>query len=181
MDIVLVPGLWLTGSVWDEVATALRGLGHRPHPLTLPGQGDGRRAATLADQVAAVRAAVDAAEGRPLVVGHSAAGSLAWLAVDAAPESVAGLVFIGGWPEADGETYADGATVEGVLPFPGWGPFEGADSADLDEEARRRFEAAAVDVPEGVTAGVVHLSDPRRYGIPVVLICPEFSPAQGRE
>ena len=182
MDILLIAGLWLAGSAWDDVVPALRELGHRPEPLTLPGQGDGRQDATLDDQVAAVLAAVDSADGRPLVVGHSAAATLAWLAADARPEKVAGVVLIGGWPTSDGELYADFfATVDGVMPFPGWEPFEGADSADLDEDARRRFAAATVPVPEGVAKGVVHLTDERRYGVPVVLVCPEFSPAQVRD
>jgi pimeloyl-ACP methyl ester carboxylesterase len=67
------------------------------------------------------------------------------------------------------------------VPFPGWGPFEGPDSDDLDEQGRRSFAAAAIPVPEGVTSGVVRLSDDRRYGVPVVLVCPEFSPAQVKE
>jgi pimeloyl-ACP methyl ester carboxylesterase len=50
----------------------------------------------------------------------------------------------------------------------------------LDEEARRRFEAAAVPVPEAVTRGVVHLGDERRFEVPVVVVCPEFSPADAR-
>jgi len=83
VDIVLVAGLWLDGSAWDAVVPALEALGHRPVPLTLPGQGDGRRSATLGEQVAAVLAAVDAATGKPLVAGHSAACTLAWLAADA--------------------------------------------------------------------------------------------------
>ncbi|TDC08416.1 alpha/beta hydrolase [Nonomuraea longispora] len=182
MDIVLIGGLWLDGSAWDEVMPELRALGHRPVPVTLPGQGDGSVSATLDDQVATVLAAVDAAPGRPLVVGHSAASTLAWLAADARPERVAKVALVGGFPAADGDRYADFFEVKGgVMPFPGWGPFEGPDSADLDEEARLRFEAAAIPVPEGVAKGLVRLTDERRYDVPVVLVCPEYTPAQARE
>src|SRR6266702_3553474 len=59
MDILLIAGLWLDGSAWDDVVPTLEALGHRPMPLTLPGQGDGSASATLGDQVAAVLAAVD--------------------------------------------------------------------------------------------------------------------------
>ena len=182
MDIVLVAGLWLDGSAWDEVVPALKALGHRPVPLTLPGQGDGSTSATLDDQLATVLAAVDAAPERPMVVGHSAACSLAWLAADSRPEKVAKVALIGGFPSHDGQTYADFfEPKDGVMPFPGWTPFEGPDSVDLDEEARRRFEAAAIPVPVGVSRGVVRLTDDRRFDVPVVLVCPEFDPAQARE
>jgi pimeloyl-ACP methyl ester carboxylesterase len=182
MDILLVAGLWLDGSAWDDVVPELTALGHRPVPVTLPGQGDGSSAATLDDQVSAVVAAVDAASDKPLVVGHSAACSLAWLAADARPEKVAKVALIGGFPSGDGETYAAFfETTDGVMPFPGWGPFEGPDAADLDEAARQRIAAAAIPVPEAVSNGVVHLSDARRYDVPVVLVCPEFGPAQAKE
>ena len=182
MDIVLVAGLWLDGSAWDDVVPELAALGHRAVPVTLPGQGGGPDAATLEDQVAAVVAAVDAASGKPLVVGHSAASNLAWLAADARPDKLAAVAFIGGFPSADGEAYADFFAVEdGVMPFPGWGPFEGADSADLSEEVKQKIAAAAIPVPEGVAKGVVRLGDERRYDVPVVLVCPEFTPAQARE
>jgi pimeloyl-ACP methyl ester carboxylesterase len=182
VDIVLVAGLWLDGSAWDDVVPELAALGHRAVPVTLPGQGGGSGSATLEDQVAAVVAAVDAASGKPLVVGHSAASSLAWLAADARPDRVAAVALIGGFPSADGEPYADFFEVkDGVMPFPGWGPFEGADSADLEEEVKRGIEAAAIPVPEGVAKGVVRLGDERRYDVPVVLVCPEFTPAQARE
>src|ERR1700691_6325796 len=108
MDIWLVAGLWLDGSAWDAVVPALEAAGHRPVPLTLPGQGDGRRSATLDEQVAAVLAAIDASPGKPLVVGHSAACTLAWLAADARPEKVAKAVLIGGVPCRDGATYFGG-------------------------------------------------------------------------
>jgi pimeloyl-ACP methyl ester carboxylesterase len=182
MDILLIAGLWLDGSVWDDVVPELESLGHRPVPLTLPGQGDGAASATLDDQVAAVLAAVDSASGKSLVVGHSAACTLAWLAADARPEKVAKVVLIGGFPSADGDLYADFFELrDGVMPFPGWAPFEGPDSADLDEEAKRAIAAAAIPVPGAVAKGTVRLADERRFDVPVVLVCPEFTPAQAQE
>jgi len=182
MDILLIAGLWLDGSAWDGVVPALEALGHRPVPLTLPGQGDGSASATLDDQVAAVLATIDSASEGPMVVGHSAACTLAWLTADARPEKVAKVALIGGFPSADGEPYADFfEPTDGVMPFPGWGPFEGPDSADLDEETRHNIASAAIPVPEGVTKGVVRLADERRFDVPVVLLCPEFTPAQAQE
>jgi len=182
MDILLIAGLWLGGSAWDDVAPELEALGHHPRPLTLPGQGDGSASATLDDQVAAVLAAIDSTSGKPLLVGHSAACTLAWLAADARPEKVGKVALIGGFPSADGEAYADFFEAkDGAMPFPGWGPFEGPDSADLDEQARRSFEAASIPVPDAVTKGIVRLADERRFDVPVVLVCPEFSPAQAKE
>ncbi|MEV4682369.1 alpha/beta fold hydrolase [Streptomyces kurssanovii] len=182
MDILLIGGLWLNGSVWGPVASALEAAGHRPVPLTLPGQGDGSASATLDDQVAAVLAAVDAAPGRPMVVGHSAASTLAWLAADRRPERLAKVVLVGGFPSADDQPYAAFFEVrDGVMPFPGWGPFEGPDAADLDDEARQRFAADAIPVPADVVEGVVRLTDERRFDVPVLAVCPEFTPAQAQE
>ncbi|HEY6792997.1 MAG TPA: alpha/beta hydrolase, partial [Trebonia sp.] len=182
MDIVLIAGLWLDGSVWDKVAADLEARGHRAVPVTLPGQGDGNTSATLADQSAAVVAAVDAAAGRPMVVGHSAACTLAWLAADARPATISKVALIGGFPSPDGAPYFGGFPVlDGALPFPGWEEFEGPDSADLDDAAKKAIASAAIPVPEGVIRAVVRLADERRYDVPVVLICPEFTPAQARE
>ncbi|MEV6175497.1 alpha/beta hydrolase [Streptomyces sp. NPDC051954] len=182
MDILLIAGLWLDGSAWGDVVPELTALGHHPVPLTLPGQGDGAASATLDDQLGAVLAAVDAAPGKPLVVGHSAASTLAWLAADARPEKVAKVALLGGFPAADGRAYADHFEAEGgAVPFPGWEPFEGADAADLDQQTRDRFASAAVPVPEAVTKGVVRLTNERRFDVPVVVVCPEFTPAQAEE
>jgi pimeloyl-ACP methyl ester carboxylesterase len=182
MDIVLIAGLWLDGSVWGDVAARLQARGHRGVPVTLPGQGDGNASATLEDQAAAVVAAVDAAAGRPMVAGHSAACSLAWLAADARPATVSKVAFIGGFPCPDGQAYFGGFPVrDGAMPFPGWDEFEGPDSADLDDAAKRALAAAAIPVPEGVIRGVIRLTDERRYEVPVALVCPEFAPAQARE
>lgn len=182
MDIVLIAGMWLDGSAWDDVVPELEELGHHPIPLTLPGQGDGNTAATWADQVAAVVAAVDAADGPALVVGHSAACALAWVAADARPAKVARSVLIGGMPSPDGEKYFGYfEPVDGVVPFPGWAPFEGPDSDDMSEELKAAVAAAAIAVPAAVTQGIVSLTDERRYDVPVTLVCPEFTPAQARE
>ncbi|MFY1623498.1 alpha/beta fold hydrolase [Micromonospora sp. WMMD735] len=179
--IVLVGGLWLDAPVWDGVVAELATRGRHAVAVRLPGQGDGNTTATLDDQVDAVLAAVDAAPGGSVVVGHSAACSLAWLAADARPSTVRRVVLIGGFPPADGDSYADFFPIEdGVMPFPGWAPFEGPDAADLDDRARREFAAAAVPVPERVARGTVRLTDTRRYEVPVVLVCPEFSPAQAQ-
>jgi pimeloyl-ACP methyl ester carboxylesterase len=178
MDIILIAGLWLDASAWDGVAAELRGHGHRPVPLALPGVDDGSAAATLDDQVAAAVAAVDGTD-RAVIVGHSAASSLAWMAADRRPGAIARVVVVGGVPAPDGETYADlFPTVDGVMPFPGWEAFDTADVADLDAESRRRLAAVAVPVPQGVSQGVVRLADERRFDIPVTLVCPEFTTGQ---
>jgi pimeloyl-ACP methyl ester carboxylesterase len=177
MDILLIGGLWLDASTWRDVVPGIEARGHRAVPVSLPAE----RSTTLDDQVAAVLAAVDAADGTPFVVGHSAASTLAWLAADARPSKVGKVGFIGGFPSADGSLYADFFEVtDGVMPFPGWEPFEGADSADLDEEAKRSFVGAAIPVPEGVARATVRLTDERRYDVPAVLVCPEFTPEQAQ-
>lgn len=178
MDIILVAGLWLPGSVWTDVAAALERRGHRPH--LLPDEEGALPDATLDTQLDALLAAVDAAT-RPLVVGHSAASTLAWMAADRRPEGVAAVALVGGFPSTDGNTYADFfPPVDGVMAFPGWDEFEGPDSADLDEAARAALASTMTPVPEAVSKGVVHLGDERRFAVPVVLVCPEYSPDDAR-
>ncbi|WP_246465150.1 alpha/beta fold hydrolase [Ruania alkalisoli] len=180
MDIILLPGLWLPGAIWDETAARLRELGHQPITPALPGVDDGDLHATLENQVSEVVAAVDAATS-PVVVGHSAAATLAWLAADRRPDAVSQVVMIGGFPAAQESAYADFFPVaDGVMPFPGWEPFEGPDAADLDDDARSRLEAIAVPVPAAVAQAEVRWHDKRRFDVPVIEICPEFSPEEMR-
>lgn len=182
MEIILIAGLWLDASAWRDVVPELEKLGHRVTPLTLPGQGDGNASANFADQRAAVISAVDAAKENPLVVGHSAACTLAWIAADARPEKVASTVLIGGFPSNNAELYADFfAMTNGEMLFPGWQQFEGPDSADLDAQTKAQMTAAAIPIPEAVARGVVQLEDPRRFNVPTFVLCPEFSPEQAKE
>lgn len=181
MDFVLIAGLWLDGGeAWAQVIEELERLGHRALPVRLPGQGDGRTDATLEQQAQAVLAAVDAAEN-PVVVGHSAACALAWIAADARPEKVGPVVLVGGFPNRDGQVYGPDFEIrDGAMAFPGWEPFEGPDAVDLDEDLRRTMAARAIPVPEGVVRGVVRLTDERRYALRTVLVCPEYSPEQAK-
>lgn len=174
MDIILIGGMWLDGRAWDDVIPHLREAGHRPVALTLPGQG-GDGEPTLDAQLDAVVTAIDAAE-KPLVVGHSAACALAWLAADRRPDAVGRVALIGGFPSAEGSAYFDMfPPVDGEVRFPGWEPFEGPDAADLDAPTRDRIEAMSVPVADGVTGGTVHYTDARRLHVPVTVVCPEFS------
>ena len=104
------------------------------------------------------------------------------IAADARPGKISKVALIGGFPSPDGAAYFHGFPVQdGAMPFPGWGEFEGPDSADLDEAAKQSIASAAIPVPEGVVRAVIRLADERRYDVPVVLVCPEFTPAQAKE
>lgn len=171
-DVILVPGLWLSGSVWDDTAAVLAEQGNRAVPLTLPGQGDGVAGAGLDDQLGALLDAVDATDA-PVLVGHSAACTLVWMAADRRPDTVRKVVMIGGFPNAGGSAYSDFFDlIDGAMPFPGWEPFDGPDAADLDD--------AAIPVPGAVATGIVELRDERRFDVPVTIVCPEFSADEAR-
>jgi pimeloyl-ACP methyl ester carboxylesterase/uncharacterized damage-inducible protein DinB len=183
MDIILIPGLWLDGSSWDKVVPVLEKAGHHAHPLTLPGMESvdaDRSGVTLTDQVDAVVRAIDSIEpvgtGKVLVVGHSAGAGIAYAAADARPDRVARLIYVGGFPTANGGALAAGFPAEnGEVPLPDWSEFDEADLGDLDEAALAGFRARAIPAPERVVKDPVRLTDERRYEIPTTVICPEFT------
>lgn len=182
MTIILIAGMWLGERAWHQVVPELERLGHHVVALTLPGQGAGPDDASFDDQAAAVVLAVDQARDPVVVVGHSAACSLAWVAADARPDKVARVVMVGGFPVADGANYFDALDpVGGVVSWPGWEAFVGPDSDDLDEEARAVMDSHLVPVSSAITHAPVHLSDERRYDVPITLVCPEFSIADAKE
>src|SRR5580658_3692287 len=142
MDIILIPGLWLNGSSWDEVVPALEQAGHRTHPLTLPGMEskDADRAGiTLRDHVDAVVEVIDSfdpAGEKVVLVGHSGGGAIAHAAVDARPECVARVVYVDSGPLGEGGVINDDLPTEnGEVPLPDWPLFDDEDLVDL---ARRR-------------------------------------------
>jgi pimeloyl-ACP methyl ester carboxylesterase/uncharacterized damage-inducible protein DinB len=181
MDIILIPGLWLDGSSWEEVVPPLQRAGHRTHPLTLPGMESkdaDRSRITLRDHVDAVVDAIDAcgAGGQVVLVAHSAGCGIAHAAVNARPDRVARAVYIGGFPTGDGATIADEFPVEnGEVPLPDWSDFEEEDLTGLDGEGRRAFRERAIPSPAHVTSDPQQLSHERRYDVPVTVVATEFT------
>jgi pimeloyl-ACP methyl ester carboxylesterase len=188
MDIILVPGLWLDGSSWDEVVPALREAGHRTHPVTLPGMesADADRAKiTLQDHVDAVIALIDgvtSGDGMVALVGHSGGGAIAHAAVDARPDRVAHVVYVDSWPLGPGRAINDGLPAEGgEIPLPDWSFFDAEDLVDLDEPRRAAFRARAIPAPLHVATDPQQLTDDRRYEVPATVIACEFPSATLRQ
>ena len=179
MDIILIPGFWLDGASWDDVAGPLRAAGHTVHALTLPGlespEAD-RAGISLRDHVNAVVAVVDSLPPGVVLVGHSGGGAIAHAVVDARPEAIARVVYVDSGPLGDGGVINDELpVVNGEVPLPDWSVFEAEDLVDLDDELRERFRRIAIPEPLGVTSDKQVLSDERRYTVPVTVICCEFT------
>src|SRR5918996_4169122 len=188
MDVVLIPGLWLEGSSWDEVVPALEEAGHRTHALTLPGMESkdaDRSEITLRDHVDAVVEVIDSfdsAEGKVVLVGHSGGGTIAHAAVDARPDRVARVVYVDAVPGGEGGVINDELPASnGEVPLPDWSLFEDEDLVDLDDELRAAFRERAIPSPARVAGDPQRLSDERRYDVPVTVIACEFPSAMLRE
>ena len=181
MDIILIPGFWLDGSSWDEVVPALERAGHRTHPVTLPGmesRNADRSGITLRDHVDAVVGVIDSldpADGTVVLVGHSGGGAVAHAAADARPGRVARVVYVDSGPLGEGGVINDELPADdGEVPLPDWSLFEDEDLVDLTDELRAAFRARAIPTPVHVTSDPQHLSDERRYDVPVTVIACEF-------
>jgi pimeloyl-ACP methyl ester carboxylesterase len=178
MEIILIPGFWLDGSSWDEVAPALQQAGHQVRALTLPGleSSDADRSGIrLSDHVAAVVASVDEAGGPVVLVGHSGGGAIAHAATDARPDRVARVVYVDGGPLGDGQAINNQlSVVKGEIPLPDWSEFSEEDLRDLNEELREAFRARAIPQPAAVAYDRQVLTDERRYDVPATIIACEF-------
>jgi pimeloyl-ACP methyl ester carboxylesterase len=173
MDIILIPGLWLDASSWDDVVPTLRAAGHTPRPLTLPGLGAPAAESAdigISDWVAAAVAEIDRAEGPVVVVGHSGGGNVAWGAADARPDRVARVVLVDTAVPPDGGMISEFDLADGVVPFPGWDSFDEPDVADLDEATRAATAPRTLSVPARVPTDRIRLTDERRHAVPVTVL-----------
>ena len=186
MDIILIPGLWLTARSWDDVVPHLREAGHTVHPLTLPGMESvdaDRSAVTRQDHVDAVVTAIDAvpAGAKALLVGHSMGGVLAWAAAAARLERVAGVVFLASEPDVPDASDSMFPVEGGDVPLPAWDFFDDEMVADLDDDLRERIRSASVPSPlHAVTDGLT-FGDDGLYDLPVTMVTAEYDAAQLQE
>lgn len=172
MEIILVPGLWLEASSWDDVLPALEAAGNHPLPLTLPGVGepaDQSAEVGMSDWVEAVVDKIDAADGPVVLVGHSGGGNVVWGAADARPDRVARVVFVDTVPPPPGSGISEFDLVDGVVPFPGWDFFSDEDVSDLDGQTRARTLPLTRSVPARVPTEPVRLTGDR-HRVPVTML-----------
>lgn len=187
MDVILIPGMWLRGSSWDEVVPALEEAGHRARPITLPGLGSrrlDRSRISLRDHVDEV---VDVIDSYPLgtrlaLVGHSAGAAVAHAAVDARSNRVAHVVYVAGEPRGEGEKGGDWTVEGGEVPLPEWSTFPDEMLAGLDAERLAAMREDSVPTPAGVVTDPLRLTgNARRYDVPATLICTDYSSREIRE
>ena len=178
--IILVPGFWLGGWAWDEVAAILREGGHQVTALTLPGleSADADRSRiTFEDHVDAICAAVRSSD-RPVVLAvHSGSGFTGYAASDRLPERIAAMVYVDSAPGI-GPMDPDHAGDREL----NWDELTAEENLDgLSDEQLARFRRRAVPMPGGVVRGSVELSNDARHDIPSTMICTGFSSAAYRE
>ena len=109
---VLVPGMWLGGWAWRDVAETLRAAGHSVYPVTLTGLGErihlGGPQVTLDTHIADVVNLLRYEEVRDVVLaGHSYAGTVITGVADQVPERIRRLVYVDTWPFPDGVAQID--------------------------------------------------------------------------
>lgn len=168
MDVILVPGLWLDASSWDDITPALEAAGHRPHPVTLPGPAVGDL--VIDDWVDAVVSEIDRLGENVVLVGHSGGGNVVWGAADRRPAQVARVILVDTIVPHPGAMISEFPVEDGVVHFPGWDFFGDDDVADIADETRRRTAQQVVDVPGRVPTSPITLTDERRFAIPVTIL-----------
>ena len=115
--IVLVPGAWLGGWAWRDVARRLRAAGHDVFPATLTGLGERVHLAhPQVDLEAHIADIVNLLDYEGLadatLVGHSYAGIVITGVADRRPERLGALVYLDTSPVPDGFAIIDALSAE---------------------------------------------------------------------
>lgn len=110
MPFILVPGAWLGGWAWNDVAAALRAAGQTAYPISLTGLADrshlARPEVDLETHITDVVNLIETEELTDVtLVGHSYAGIVVTGVADRVPDRLARLVFVDSAPFEDGESF----------------------------------------------------------------------------
>jgi pimeloyl-ACP methyl ester carboxylesterase len=165
---VLVPGAWLGGWAWQDVAGRLRAKGHDVYPITLTGLGErvhlARPEIDLETHIADVVNTIDWSDLDDVILtGHSYAGSVVTGVADRIPDRIQQLVYVDSAPFTDGMAMTDlyppdalaalrqtvDESGEGWLyPFPGFAHLaEETSIAGLGESEQAAITARATPPP----------------------------------
>ncbi len=180
--IVLVPGFWLGGWAWDEVAAALRADGHDVTAVTLPGLeavDTDRSTITLSDHVEAICEAIRAQRAPVVLAVHSGAGAPGYAATDRIPERIAAMVYVDTGPAVG----ALDPSFDGVeKPLPSLQELAAEENLDgLSHEQLATFQRRAVPEPGAALREAAELTNDARLGIPSTVVCTAFTAEQYKE
>ena len=191
-SIVLVPGAWLGGWVWERVAPELKSSGHEVYAVTLPGLGD--RADELTPSVGLMTHVWDVLDlcrrldlHDAMIVGHSYAGAVVGAVARRIPESFSAQVYLDTLPLAEGTTLLEGYSQAGRAAFEGaviewrgtrvWpmpeplgsqAPVDGLTPEDLDLLRRRSTPHPALTFEERLSGPLASGLPPKSFGISCV-------------
>ena len=195
---VLVPGMWLGGWAWRDVAEPLRAAGHTVYAVTLTGLGERMHLGGpqvdldthIADVVNLLRfEQLDAV----VLAGHSYAANVVSSVADRVPHRIARLVYVDTWPMPHGiaqndSTPPDARAAQAVqiaaegdgwrVPLPEWEEFGASDLRGLGEAERNMMRERATDHPYGSIEQPVRLTNPARDAIPKTVIWCSMSVAE---
>lgn len=173
--IILVPGFWLGGWAWDDVADRLRDKGHTVVALTLPGLESpdaDRSGITLDDHVAAMCNAVLEFDSPVVLAVHSGAGGPGYEVTDRLPDRIARMVYVDSAP-ATGALDPDFAGIE--LPMPSLAKLAAEENLDgLSEAQLEEFRSRSVPQPGGALRDAPKLQNDARRDVPTTVICTGF-------
>ncbi|MFZ7086537.1 alpha/beta fold hydrolase [Curtobacterium sp. RRHDQ10] len=185
MHVIMVPGMWLDASAWDDVVPIVRRAGHEVETMSLPGQEsvDADRAGigfddwvqAVVDRVDAASRATSGAEGIALV-GHSAAGTVVSVAADRRASRLAAVVYVDSAPFPEGDHVDDEfPVVDGEIPWPDRSGFGDAMLREMTDELWATMTARAIPVPGGIVEQSFRFTDPARHAIPTTILASEMA------
>jgi pimeloyl-ACP methyl ester carboxylesterase len=201
-NFVLVPGFWLGGWAWREVAQILRGAGHDVYSVTLTGLGErvhlGTAETDLDTHTADVVKTIEYNElDEVYLAGHSYAGVVITAVADRIPEKIARLIYVDSAPIPDGTAQNDFYDPEQLakfensagehgdgwrLPLPSWEELDEENNLkDLTEADKKRIAKLATPQPFNASRQKISLKNPARRDLPKLAIWCESTSDEIRE